>query len=34
MSYDNMRGVMSQEPWHGVNVVVYSDGSTRKVVYE
>lgn len=34
VGYYNMRGVMSQEPWHGVNVVVYSDGSTRKIVCE
>lgn len=27
----NMHGVMSAEPWSGVNIVVYSDGSRRKM---
>lgn len=31
VGYYNMHGVMSAEPWSGVNIVVYSDGSRRKM---
>lgn len=32
VGYYNMQGVMSTEPWDGVNIVVYSDGSRRKMM--
>ena len=32
VGYCNMQGVMSTEPWDGVNIVVYSDGTHRKVM--
>lgn len=31
VGYYNMQGVMSAEPWKGLNIVVYSDGSHRKM---
>ena len=33
VGYYNLQGVLSAEPWSGLNIVVYSDGSRRKVVY-
>ena len=32
VGYYNLQGVLSAEPWSGLNIVVYSDGSRRKVV--
>lgn len=34
IGYYNLQGVRSDEPWPGLNIVVYSDGSTRKMVYK
>lgn len=31
--YYNMQGVLSAKPWDGLNIVVYSDGSHRKVMF-
>ena len=31
--YYNLHGVRSAEPWSGMNIVVYSDGTRRKAVY-
>lgn len=31
--YYNLQGVRADEPWHGLNIVVYNDGSCRKVTY-
>lgn len=33
VGYYNLQGVRSAEPWGGMNIVVYSDGSHRKVMY-
>lgn len=30
--YYNLQGVASETPWHGLNIVRYSDGTTRKVL--
>lgn len=32
--YYNLQGARSDEPWDGMNIVVYSDGSRRKVMYK
>ncbi len=32
--YYNLQGARSDEPWDGMNIVVYSDGSHRKVMYK
>ncbi len=31
MGYYNLQGRFSDKPWRGINVVVYSDGTVRKV---
>ena len=31
--YYNLQGVRADEPWDGLNIVVYSDGSCRKATY-
>ncbi len=31
VAYYNLQGVQSERPWKGVNIVLYSDGTTRKV---
>lgn len=31
IGYYNMQGVKSSEPWPGINIVIYSDGSNRKI---
>ena len=33
VGYYNAQGAMSNEPWQGLNIVVYSDGSHRKVIF-
>ncbi len=33
VGYYNAQGAMSTEPWKGLNIVVYSDGSIRKIAY-
>ena len=33
VGYYNLQGVCSAEPWNGMNIVVYTDGSHRKVMY-
>ncbi len=30
--YYNLRGVRSENPWKGLNVILYSDGTTEKRV--
>lgn len=32
VGYYNLQGVRSDEPWDGLNIVVYSDGTRRKMV--
>lgn len=32
--YYNLHGVLSAKPWNGLNIVVYSDGSYRKVIFD
>lgn len=34
LGYFNLHGTMSDKPWEGVNIVVYKDGTRRKVVYK
>lgn len=34
VSYFNMQGTRAYKPWQGLNIVVYSDGATRKIIYE
>lgn len=34
VGYYNMQGIMSSEPWSGLNIVVYSDGSHSKIVHK
>lgn len=33
VGYYNLQGVFSDKPWHGMNIVIYSDGSCCNVVY-
>ena len=33
IGYYNLQGVFSDEPWNGLNIVVYSDGSRQKAVH-
>lgn len=32
VGYYNLQGVRADEPWPGLNIAVYSDGSTRKIL--
>ncbi|MCM1071121.1 MAG: leucine-rich repeat protein [[Clostridium] fimetarium] len=34
VGYYNAQGVMADRPWQGLNVAVYSDGSTRKLLIQ
>lgn len=34
VGYYNLQGVKADEPWDGVNIVSYSDGSTRKIMHK
>lgn len=31
--YYNLQGVRSERPWKGINMVLYTDGSVRKITY-
>lgn len=33
VGYYNLQGIRSDEPWEGLNIVVYSDGTRRKIRY-
>ena len=33
VGYYNLQGIRSDEPWEGINIVVYSDGTRRKIRY-
>lgn len=34
VGYINMQGIRSPQPWQGYNIIVYSDGSIRKIFIE
>jgi len=33
VGYYNAQGIKAAEPWPGLNIVVYSDGTTRKTLH-
>lgn len=33
IGYYNLQGIKSTEPWSGINIVIYSDGSCRRIFY-
>lgn len=33
-AYYNLQGIASEEPWNGLNIILFKDGTTRKVYYK